>query len=222
MLTPQEVRQRINFEKAVFGGYNMASVDEVVGTLVEDYTALHKDNAALHKDNTMLRSRIKVLVERLEEYRKKEDSMNRAIITAQQASDEMISDAERKCARMLADTEQAMRQRSAQLKKEINGEAQRVAEARQTADAFIAEMEEQIHQYLSKLEQLKQLTQRLDQEDPEPTTEHEVSRQIGVNLEKIMASAAVQSPADPTLGDTRVIPVDETMGDTRVITPVEV
>ena len=221
MLTPQEVRQRINFEKAVFGGYNMTSVDEVVGTLVEDYTALHKDNAALHKDNTMLKSRIKVLVERLEEYRKKEDSMNRAIITAQQASDEMIADTERKCARMLADTEQAMRQRSAQLKKEINAEAQRVAEARQMADTFIAEMEEQIHQYLSRLEQLKQLTARLDEES-EPTTEHEVSRQIGVNLEKIMATAAPQTAADPTMGDTRVIPVDETMGDTRVITPVEV
>lgn len=209
MLTPQEVRQRIDFEKAVFGGYNMASVDTVVATLVEDYTALYKDNTALHKDNTMLKSRIKVLVERLEEYRKKEDSMNRAIITAQQASDEMMADAQRKCARMLADTEQAMRQRSAQLKMEITGEAQRVAEAKKTADAFIAEMEEQIHQYLAKLEQLKQMTATLEEDEDIDPSELEVSRQIGVNLSQMMAAAAPETP------------VDESMGDTRVIHPIE-
>lgn len=220
MLTPQELRQRIDFEKAVFGGYNIASVDAVVGTIVEDYSTLHKDNAALHKENTMLRSKNKVLLERLEEYRNKEDSMNRAIITAQQTADEMTADAQRKCARMLSDTEQAMRVRSAQLKQEISAEVLRVAEAKRLSDAFIAEMEEQIHQYLAKLEQLKQMTAQVGEEEEAPT-EHEVSRQIGVNLSQMMATAAPQSVQEDEMGDTRVISVEEALGDTQCIPTVE-
>ena len=67
MFTPQEVREQSeSFEKAVFGGYSVSAVDDFVGSLAEDYAALYKENA-------VLKSKMKVLVERLEEYRKQED-----------------------------------------------------------------------------------------------------------------------------------------------------
>ena len=46
MMTPQEVAN-CTFAKAVMGGYNMASVDDFLDKLTEDYTALYKENAAL-------------------------------------------------------------------------------------------------------------------------------------------------------------------------------
>ena len=67
MLTPQEVSSHA-FPKAVMGGYNMASVDEFLDELTADYTALYKENAAL-------KAKLKVLVEKVEDYRATEDSM---------------------------------------------------------------------------------------------------------------------------------------------------
>ena len=39
MFTPQQIDQ-ITFEKAVFGGYDMASVDELLEPLTQDYVTL--------------------------------------------------------------------------------------------------------------------------------------------------------------------------------------
>ena len=64
MLTPQEVSERA-FPKASFGGYNMAQVDEFLDVLTEDYSALYSENA-------VLKSKMKVLVEKVEEYRSTE------------------------------------------------------------------------------------------------------------------------------------------------------
>ncbi len=56
MLTPQDIRDK-QFVKAVFGGYDMSTVDDFLEELTEDYAALYKENA-------ILKSKIKVLVER--------------------------------------------------------------------------------------------------------------------------------------------------------------
>ena len=60
MLTPQEVSERA-FPKASFGGYNMAQVDEFLDVLTEDYSTLYSENA-------VLKSKMKVLVEKVERY----------------------------------------------------------------------------------------------------------------------------------------------------------
>ena len=75
MLTPQEVAER-SFPKARFGGYGMAEVDEFLDVLTEDYTALYKENA-------MLKNKMKVLVEKISEYRSTEDAMRTTLLTAQ-------------------------------------------------------------------------------------------------------------------------------------------
>ena len=75
MLTPQEVSNHA-FAKAVMGGYNMAMVDEFLDELTDDYTSLYKENAAL-------KAKMKVLVDKVEEYRSTEDAMRAALLTAQ-------------------------------------------------------------------------------------------------------------------------------------------
>ena len=70
MLTPQQI-QDISFEKALFGGYDMDSVDDILEPLTEDYVTLYKENS-------VLKSKMRILVEKLEEYRKQEASMQNA------------------------------------------------------------------------------------------------------------------------------------------------
>lgn len=85
MLTPQEVSERA-FPKASFGGYNMAQVDEFLDLLTADYTSLYNENA-------VLKSKMKVLVEKVEEYRATEDAMRKALMTAQRMADELVKEA---------------------------------------------------------------------------------------------------------------------------------
>ena len=67
MFTPQQIEQ-ISFNRATFGGYDMQAVDEFLEPLTEDYITLYKENA-------LLKSKMRVLVGKLEEYRKNEASM---------------------------------------------------------------------------------------------------------------------------------------------------
>lgn len=233
MFTPQEVREQSeSFEKAVFGGYSVSAVDDFVGSLAEDYAALYKENA-------VLKSKMKVLVERLEEYRKQEDSLNKVMLSAQQSADELVQDAERKCAKMLSDTEASLRERNVDLKRELAAEAERVSRAKKTAAAFIAEMENQVHQSLSQLERIRQMTivpkasakqpvpQKpepapklnpapqnpepkpepvLEPETPEKIDPSEITRQIELNLSKILeGDGNAKTPAEDVSGDTMVM-----------------
>ena len=93
MFTPQQIEQ-IAFSRATFGGYDMQSVDEFLEPLTEDYIALYKENA-------LLKSKMKVLVGKLEEYRNNEASMKDAIVNAQKTCDLMVKEAEAKCTQML-------------------------------------------------------------------------------------------------------------------------
>ena len=45
-MTVQEI-QEIGFEKAVFGGYDMKSVDTFLERVAEEFAAMQKENAAM-------------------------------------------------------------------------------------------------------------------------------------------------------------------------------
>ena len=83
----------------------MAAVDEFLDELTDDYTALYKENAAL-------KAKLKVLVEKVEEYRATEDSMRATLLSAQQdGGSQMVSDAQAQRDKMLSDAqEEANRQ----------------------------------------------------------------------------------------------------------------
>ncbi len=132
MLTPQEVSTHV-FAKARMGGYNMAMVDEFLDTLTEDYTTLFKENAAL-------KAKLKVLAEKIEEYRATEDSMRATLLTAQKMAGKMVEDAEKEKDALLAQTEEEARVRKAALAGEIAAEQERLRLAKEESAAFIANM----------------------------------------------------------------------------------
>ena len=61
MITYQDIREKsFDNAKAVFGGYDMGSVDDFLEPLTEDYITLYKENS-------VLKSKMRILVEKLEE-----------------------------------------------------------------------------------------------------------------------------------------------------------
>ena len=130
MMTPQEVAN-CTFAKAVMGGYNMASVDDFLDKLTEDYSALYKENATL-------KAKMKVLVEKMEEYREMEDAMRSTLLTAQKMANSMVAEAEAKRDALIADAAGAAQQRLAEIQQEVASEEQRLVQVHSEVDAQIA------------------------------------------------------------------------------------
>ena len=131
MFTPQEVSEKV-FPKASFGsgGYAMSAVDEFLDTLTEDYTALYKENVAL-------KAKLKVLAEKVEEYRATEDAMRSTLLTAQRMAAKLVQEAQEEKDNLL---NEARAQHAAEIRvldDETNVAKQKLALAQQNLADFI-------------------------------------------------------------------------------------
>ena len=201
MLTPQQIEQ-ISFGRATFGGYDMASVDEFLEPLTEDYITLYKENA-------ILKSKMRVLVGKLEEYRKNEASMKDAIVNAQKTCDKMVKEAEEKCKQMLSDANVAAAENARNVNALISEEKERVEEARRTAATQIDELEAQLNTVIQALERIKEANRPAPAKkvvydyDKEPDTPKvdpadAVADEISSNLEALVGTTEDVAPkAEP-------------------------
>ena len=192
MFTPQQIEQ-ISFGKATFGGYNMDDVDEFLEPLCEDYITLYKENA-------LLKSKMRVLVGKLEEYRKNEAAMKEAVAEAKKTCDKMVHDAEVKCEQMLKSAPAAATGNADAL---VAAENDRVEEARKVAASRIDEIQEQMRSCIQALDRIK-LANQPKAAEPAPAAEvtttdaDAVADEISKNLESIVGTTEDVAPkADP-------------------------
>ena len=147
MLTPQEINEK-GFNKAVFNGYDMGDVDDFLETVSNDYNALYKENA-------ILKGKLKVLVEKVEEYRSTEDAMRMALLTAQRMGEEITAEATRAKDEMLMKTELEVKAQLSDTAKRVEDEEMRLAVAVKETAKFI-ELSQAImrkhNEFLEKLE----------------------------------------------------------------------
>ena len=171
MMTPQEVAN-CTFAKAVMGGYNMASVDDFLDKLTEDYAALYKENSAL-------KSKLKVVADKLEEYREVEDAMRSTLLTAQKMASSMVSEAEAKRDELIADAAGAAKRRLEEIQRELADQEARLADKRRETDEAIAAEERRLaaaqqglRDFIQSVQTVCQgqldLLQRLPELPPEP------------------------------------------------------
>ena len=197
MFTPQQIEQ-ISFGRATFGGYDMQAVDEFLEPLTEDYITLYKENA-------LLKSKMRVLVGKLEEYRANEASMKDAIVNAQKTCDTMVKDAETKCTQMLNDANMAAAENAKTNDALIAAENERVDEARRAAAEQIAQIEAQLQACLETLAQIRESnapaepksTPVFDYDKVEAKTS-DVADEISHNLEALVGTTEDTAPkAEP-------------------------
>ena len=206
MFTPQQIEQ-ISFNRATFGGYDMQSVDEFLEPLTEDYITLYKENA-------LLKSKMKVLVTKLEEYRANEASMKDAIVNAQKTCDKMVKEAEAKCAQMLNDANAAAIENAKNADSIIAAEEARVEEAKKVACAKIDELKNQISSCINALDRIKAANLPapsgafdFDQvEGKVPTEMDAVADEISASLQALVGTAdeskPIAEPKHPTTDST--------------------
>ncbi len=186
MLTPQEVSEHA-FSKA-FNGYNMTMVDEFLDILTADYTALYKENATL-------KAKMKVLVDKVEEYRSTEDAMRKALLTAQKMADDMVAEAENKRSQLIHNAETDAKARMAQLQQSIREEEVRLAAAQKSTAAYVCRLKELYQHEMDYLNGLSKLTVPEAPATADPVGE--TARTIEENVEKLIQSETVEREPDP-------------------------
>ena len=203
MLTPQEVAEHA-FSKSAFGGYNMTMVDEFLDELTDDYTALYKENAAL-------KAKMKVLVDKVEEYRATEDAMRAALLSAQKMASSMVSEAEEKKETLIADAEMEARARIGALHDEIIFEQQRLNAVKAQTKQFVDQTRAICENQLRALETLPDLTpEQVEQTTREARAAQDAAADITALSEKIVASYEQEHAADAA---TTVFPVAKSAED---------
>lgn len=191
MMTPQEMRQ-IVFDKAVFGGYDMASVDEFIEQAALDFTAMHKEN------NT-LKSKMKVLVETIEEYRREQESTKQQLAEAKAAAEKLMAETEKKCALMLQQAQAEASTYSVRYKAEAGAEEDRLNRAKALTANYVDRVKQVCAQHLQLLDEL---------------TAVDLSQSAAVAQAAAAAAAPEPEPAEPEVEE---IPAVESEDDDMIV-----
>lgn len=217
MLTPQEVSTHA-FAKAVMGGYNMTMVDEFLDQLTEDYTELYKENAAL-------KTKIKVLVEKVEDYRATEDSMRATLLSAQKMADSIIREAETQRDEILTQAEAAGKERLIQLQEACRVAQERLRRGHTELAEFITTSREMCEKELRFLDQLPDLPlaetappaaeqkeavrETSDQPQQQQPQQPHIDKEV-IEIEgKVFAAFSDAGLAESSVDIPKEIPVDE-------------
>lgn len=129
MITAQDIREK-TFEKSRIGGYDMAAVDDFLEVLADDITASQKENA-------VLKSKMKVLVDKIEEYRANEEALHMAVLSAQKLAVQIETDARQRANAMLADAERQVKARVGSIEELTVQQERRLEDAKAATAKFI-------------------------------------------------------------------------------------
>ena len=128
MITAQDIREK-GFERVRLNGYDMAAVDEFLEELADDVAASQKENA-------VLKSKMKVLVDKIEEYRANEEALNSAILSAQKLAVQIENEARQRAAATIAEADKKAQETIGSIAARADAEEKRLADAKAACAKF--------------------------------------------------------------------------------------
>ena len=144
MITAQDIREK-GFEKVRIGGYDMAAVDDFLEELADDVTASQKENA-------VLKSKMKVLVDKIEEYRANEEALNMAVLSAQKLAVQIEAEARQKAAAMIAEADVQAKATIGSISEKADAEEKRLADAKAATAQFLDTIRSMCGKQISKVD----------------------------------------------------------------------
>ena len=183
MITAQDIREK-TFEKSRMNGYDMASVDDFLEEVAEDISNSQKENAGL-------KSKMKVLVDKIEEYRANEEALNLAILSAQKLAVQIESEARQRAAAMIEDAERQVKERVGSIEELTATEERRLADAQSATKAFFEKACKVCNDQLKTLDALRAEVGL--PEEPVEAVEEEVEVDIDVDGGQMDIEEAVRS-----------------------------
>lgn len=129
MITSQDIRAK-SFEKAVFGGYDMASVEE----FLENVAQAMDSNA---REISTLKSKMKILANKVEEYRSTEEAMRLALVSAQQLASQIEAEAKEKAEAIITEATAQSLEGLTELKKQVANEEAKLTAAKSAFTLYV-------------------------------------------------------------------------------------
>ena len=144
MLTPQEIQNK-KFEKAVFGGYDMSQIDDFLDEVLADYSDLYKENAAL-------KAKMRVLVEKIDEYRAVDEQMRKALYSAQISAEKTLEEARAEADRILENARAEADRRCGDIEVRIVEEQQRLVQMQAETASYAAKIKQLLNRNIEVLD----------------------------------------------------------------------
>lgn len=155
MLTPDQIKSK-EFHTTGKSSYKAEEVDEFLKEIHASYDQMFRENANIIK-------KMSILANKVEEYKKDEDSLRQALLSAQKLADRIVSEAKETSEKQLSEASQQaedMLSDASQKAEKILDNAQRTAdakihEANKQADEIIGGINRKVTQENLVLEMLK-------------------------------------------------------------------
>ena len=195
MLTPQEVSEKVFPKSSGFGsGYAMASVDEFLDALTEDYTALYKENVTL-------KAKLKILAEKVEEYRATEDAMRSTLLTAQKMAAKLVQEAQSEKENLLKEAKEQHAAQLASLEQDKHDAEEKLAMAQQSLVDFVRHGSELCAQQQEFLNSLPEMQLEHPESAPAAVAADDIQQDIMQHLDAMeVETAAVEAPREVPAG----------------------
>ncbi len=145
MLTPQEI-QEVKFVRSV-KGYDKEQVEDFLDTVYSDYAALYKENATL-------KGKMRVLVDKIDEYRSVDEQMRKTFYAAQQTAQETIDKARAEADLILRNARSQAEDRVNDIREQIEAEEKRLTRARAEAERYADGLRALLNRYIGDLDTL--------------------------------------------------------------------
>ena len=219
-MSPKDNLPDKNFEKAIFGGYDVSKVDSFVERLTDETEALRRENGELQE-------KLKVVLERVVEYQRDEAAVHDALLRAQRLANEIITEAEKKAEHIIADAEgkhaevvEATRKLTEDKKQEylrdLSVDLQRLEDCRQATIDFVGRVTRVYEIQIDRLYKLAKLRPDVYLQPEEEEKSEESNRTA---IEELLEEAEMPMPteaAESVIED--IVPeVDETEEDSDEI-----
>ena len=211
MLKPSEIKN-VEFGVSVIGGYNRESVDVFIDNVFNDYEKLYNEN-------TELAQKLKVCIEKIEEYRKDEQYLRAAIINTEKLNENALKDIQIK----EKEIEQAAKNNADLIVEKARIEAENiVATAKKEASDSIKECEKETALKIASLKaEVEAENDRLILMKKEVTDfkelVHKLYKEHLDSLAKLPVNIPVAKPVEPEIEDK---PEPEVQPENSKNTPV--
>ena len=182
MITAQDIREK-GFERVRLNGYDMAAVDEFLEELADDVAASQKENA-------VLKSKMKVLVDKIEEYRANEEALNSAILSAQKLAVQIENEARQRAAATIAEADKKAQDTIGSIAARADAEEKRLADAKAACAKFFEAARSLCNGQLGKLE-------AIEKDLGIPAAPEEAPADVEETVRAIESSAARVQPESP-------------------------
>ena len=197
MLTPQEVSEKTFPKSSGFGnGYAMVAVDDFLAALEEDYTALYKENVTL-------KTKLKILAEKVEEYRATEDAMRSTLLTAQKMAAKLVQEAQIEKDNLLKEAQEQHASQIKQLEMERSEAEEKLIMAKKSLVDFVRHSSELCTQQAEFLNSLPEMQLTPEEEPSAADAVEDIQQDIMQHLDAMEApgtapAAASAAPAAAT------------------------